>query len=154
MRVVGLDHVQLAMPAGSEAEARAFYAQVLGMREIPKPVKLASRGGVWFQCGSLQFHLGVEADFRPTKKVHPALAIEGYAELLETLKGAGYEMIQDTALLAVTRSFTFDPFGNRIELISADAPQTSLQATPKGGAAELSTWTPPFKATVLELSRK
>lgn len=106
---MGLDHVQLAMPADSEAKARVFYAQLLGMREIPKPVELASRGGVWFQCGSLQLHLGVEEDFHPAKKAHPALAIEGYGELLETLKGNGYEVLQDTSHPAVTRCFTFDP---------------------------------------------
>ncbi len=121
MKVVGLDHVQLAMPTGGESKARAFYGELLGLREISKPAGIASRGGVWFQCGSLQLHLGIEQDFRPAKKAHPALAIEGYAELLKTLVGAGYEAQEDTSIPEVTRCFTFDPFGNRIELISTDA---------------------------------
>jgi catechol 2,3-dioxygenase-like lactoylglutathione lyase family enzyme len=109
------------MPADAEAKARAFYGELLGLREIPKPVKIASREGVWFQCGNLQLHLGIERDFSPAKKAHPALAIEGYAELLKTLIGAGYEVQEDTSIPEVTRCFTSDPFGNRIELISTDA---------------------------------
>lgn len=121
MKVVGLEHVQLAIPAGAEEKARAFYGEILGLKEIPKPAETASRGGVWFRCGGLQLHLGIETDFRPAKKAHPALAVEGYVELLETLAAAGYEVLEDNALLrTVTRCFTFDPFGNRIELISAD----------------------------------
>lgn len=121
MKVVGLDHVLLAMPAGGESKARAFYGELLGLREIPKPAEIASRGGVWFQCGSLQLHLGIERDFNPAKKAHPALTIEGYAELLKTLSGAGYRVQEDTSISEVTRCFTADPFGNRIELVSADA---------------------------------
>ncbi|MDD5036757.1 MAG: hypothetical protein PHE55_18670 [Methylococcaceae bacterium] len=109
------------MPAGAESKARAFYGGVLGLREIPKPAEIAARGGVWFQCGSLQLHLGIERNFSPAMKAHPALAIEGYAELLETLVGAGYEVRNDTSIPDVIRCFTSDPFGNRIELISTDA---------------------------------
>ncbi|MHB0991956.1 MAG: VOC family protein [Burkholderiales bacterium] len=121
MKVVRLDHVQLAMPAGAEPKARAFYGGLLELQEIPKPSEIASRGGVWFQCGSLQLHLGIESDFRPARKAHPALVIEGYAELLAALVATGYDVIEDTSIPAVIRCFTFDPFGNRIELISTDA---------------------------------
>ncbi|MHB1950593.1 MAG: VOC family protein [Acidiferrobacteraceae bacterium] len=120
MKVIGLDHVQLAAPVGSEGQARAFYGELLGLQEIRKPQALAPRGGVWFQCGALQLHLGVEQDFRPAKKAHPALLIEGYAGLLEALRQAGHEVLEDTSLPGITRCFTCDPFGNRIELVSAD----------------------------------
>ena len=120
MRVVSLDHVQLAMPVGAESKARAFYGEILGLLEIPKPREIVSRGGVWFRCGNLQLHLGVELDFRPAKKAHPALAVEGYTQLLKVLTVAGYDVVEDTSLPAITRCFTFDPFGNRLELISAD----------------------------------
>jgi catechol 2,3-dioxygenase-like lactoylglutathione lyase family enzyme len=50
MLVRSLDHVQLAMPAGREAEARAFYAGVLGIPEAAKPANLAKRGGCWFDA--------------------------------------------------------------------------------------------------------
>ena len=64
MPVIGIDHIQLAMPAAGEAEARRLYGDVLGLSELAKPESLAGRGGVWFDCGSLQLHLGVEADFK------------------------------------------------------------------------------------------
>ncbi len=35
--ILRIDHVQLAMPAGAEAEPRAFYAGLLGIPESAKP---------------------------------------------------------------------------------------------------------------------
>lgn len=124
MKIIGFDHVQLAMPANAEVGARAFYSELLGLREIPKPPILAARGGVWFQCGSLQLHLGVEADFRPAKKAHPGLLVDGYADCIARLQDAGYPVQEDTAIAGVSRCFTNDPFGNRIELIANEASAT------------------------------
>lgn len=122
MAVYGIDHVQLAMPAGGEPLARRFYGDFLGLTEVPKPLHLVARGGVWFQCGSLQLHLGVEADFRPAKKAHPGLLVRDLAELLKTLTAAGFEVKYDAEpAQSGDRAFTFDPFGNRIELIEARA---------------------------------
>ena len=118
MAVYGIDHVQLAMPAGGEPLARRFYAGVLGLTEIPKPANLAVRGGVWFRCGTLQLHLGVESDFRPAKKAHPALLVRSLTDLLHTLSGAGFEVKYDSEPIeGFDRAFTSDPFGNRIELV-------------------------------------
>ena len=118
MKVVGLDHVQLAIPAGREQEARSFYVQLLGLVELPKPPELAARGGAWFQCGELQLHLGVEKDFRPAKKAHPGLRVERLDELVSSLRSAGCEVTEDTSVPEIHRAFTADPFGNRIELIA------------------------------------
>jgi catechol 2,3-dioxygenase-like lactoylglutathione lyase family enzyme len=118
VKVYGLDHVQLAIPANAETEARQFYGELLGLREIVKPSNLAARGGAWFQCGALQLHLGVEVDFRPAKKAHPALLVDDLTNLIETLLSAGYEVQYDSeAVTGIERAFTFDPFGNRIELV-------------------------------------
>ena len=116
---LAIDHVQLAMPAGEEATARHFYGDVLGMREVPKPEPLASRGGCWFASGNVQLHLGVERDFRPARKAHPAIRISGYAALLAKLELAGVEVIEADDLHDVQRAHIFDPFGNRIELIAS-----------------------------------
>lgn len=116
-RVTGLDHVQLAMPPGGEAEARAFYAGLLGLPEVPKPPALAARGGCWFESPAIKLHLGVEADFRPAKKAHPALLVDDLAALARELEGAGLAVIPDDALEGAARCFVHDPFGNRIELI-------------------------------------
>ena len=121
MPVVGLDHVQLAMPEGFEPEARSFYGKLLGLTELVKPEELASRGGAWFECGGIQIHLGVENGFRPAKKAHPAFLVEQFEELVARLRREGFEAIEDTSLPAVRRAFTNDPFGNRIELVASNA---------------------------------
>ena len=120
MPVVRLDHVQLAMPAGGEEQARSFYGHLLGLTEIPKPEALAVRGGAWFQCGVIQVHLGVEAPFSPAKKAHPAFLIQQFEELLAILRAAGYAVADDTSVPSVRRAFTADPFGNRIELVATN----------------------------------
>jgi catechol 2,3-dioxygenase-like lactoylglutathione lyase family enzyme len=114
---IAIDHVQLAMPAGEEGRARAFYAALLGMIEIPKPPELAKRGGCWFQSGSVQIHLGVETDFRPARKAHPALRCRDYDALVTRLRAAGVEVTEDSSIPVIRRCHFADPFGNRIELI-------------------------------------
>jgi len=112
MQIVGLDHVQLSMPKGKEVQARAFYSDILGMPEVPKPAKLASRGGVWFERS-----VGVEDEFRAARKAHPALVVTDLCELMRTLSANGYEALEDTGIPGVIRAFSHDPFGNRIEFI-------------------------------------
>ena len=112
-----IDHVQLAMPAGAEDRARSFYRDLLGMTELTKPTELAKRGGCWFQSGSMQIHLGVENEFRPAKKAHPALRCRDYEGLLARIRAAGFEVAEDSANPGVTRCYVHDPFGNRLELI-------------------------------------
>ena len=120
-RVVRLDHVQLAMPAGQEAVAEAFYCDLLGMEVLEKPAVLAARGGRWFgaDAGRVQVHLGVEADFRPAKKAHPALGIDALDGLVAVLEDAGVGVRWDEENPGVRRCYVEDPFGNRIELIDA-----------------------------------
>ena len=112
------DHVQLAMPAGGENAARDFYRDLLGMTEVPKPPELAARGGVWFESGSVQLHLGVDRDFRPARKAHPALRCRNFDALTKRLRLAGIEVADDGAIPGVVRCHVHDPFGNRIELIA------------------------------------
>jgi catechol 2,3-dioxygenase-like lactoylglutathione lyase family enzyme len=119
MKILALDHVQLAMPAGEEERARAFYRDILGMNEIPKPSVLAGRGGCWFSAGAAQVHLGVEADFRPALKAHPALVVEGLDEILERCEAAQLPFRPDASVDGRRRVHVFDFFGNRIELIES-----------------------------------
>ena len=116
-RVHGLDHVQLAMPSGGEALAREFYSGLLGLTEIPKPPNLAKRGGAWFEGGTLRVHLGVEADFRPAKKAHPAFVVEHLDAIDRHLRQAGVAVVTDEPLEGYHRLYVSDPFGNRIELL-------------------------------------
>lgn len=112
--LIRLDHVQLAMPPGEEDRAAAFYEGVLGIPRVPKPAPLAARGGCWFERGDLKVHLGVEADFRPARKAHPAFAVSALAELVDRLRRAGIEVRPGDA---TNQAYVDDPFGNRIELM-------------------------------------
>jgi catechol 2,3-dioxygenase-like lactoylglutathione lyase family enzyme len=115
--LVGLDHLQLAMPRGKETEARAFYAGILGLTELQKPPNLAPRGGVWFSIGSQQLHLGVEQDFRPAKKAHPAFLVRDLRGLCARLEQHGFSPYEDEPLVGYERCYVADPFGNRLELL-------------------------------------
>ena len=111
------DHLQIAAPEGCEAAAREFYGQILGMTELEKPPELRRRGGCWFQCGQHQLHIGVEKDFRPAKKAHPAFAVENLDELREALLANRYPVIDDENLPGTRRSYSEDPWGNRLEFV-------------------------------------
>lgn len=105
------------MPRGREDDARAFYRDVLGMTERPKPENLARRGGVWFYAGGAEVHVGVEDGFRAAKKAHPALLVSGLPSLISRCRAAGYEVNTDEPLEGYDRAYVSDPFGNRIELL-------------------------------------
>jgi catechol 2,3-dioxygenase-like lactoylglutathione lyase family enzyme len=120
MKVIGIEHVQLAMPPGEEEAARRFYTGLLGLPERTKPPKLAARGGCWFEAPGVKVHLGVEADFRPAQKAHPALLVDDLAGLCAALVAAGVAVIPDDPIGGRERCYASDPFGNRIELMQAD----------------------------------
>ena len=117
MTVVAIDHVQLAMPEAGEASAQEFYEGLLGLRRVPKPPHLERRGGCWFENDSVKVHLGVDADFRPARKAHPALVVQDLDRLVERLRAAGVTVHDDERLGGHIRAFVDDPFGNRIELL-------------------------------------
>lgn len=112
-----IDHVQLAAPKGSEEKARGFYQGIFGLSEIEKPEELKKRGGVWFQFGNSQIHIGIEESFIPAKKAHPAFEIENIEELKKHLNVHGVNYIVDHNLPCANRIYINDPFGNRIELL-------------------------------------
>jgi catechol 2,3-dioxygenase-like lactoylglutathione lyase family enzyme len=114
-----IDHVQLAIPVGAEAQAIEYFAGVLGMEQVPKPEPLASRGGAWFRGGGVVIHVGADADFHPARKAHPALLVEGIEALAERLVAAGHPVRWDDELPDIHRFHTDDPFGNLIEIVAA-----------------------------------
>jgi catechol 2,3-dioxygenase-like lactoylglutathione lyase family enzyme len=127
--IVGIDHVQLAMPAGQEQAARKFYAELLGLPELPKPATLAARGGAWFENGQVKLHLGVEQDFRPARKAHPGLLVDDLPALVHRLRSAGVTVTPDDSLPGQARCFVHDPFGNRLELLAASPAPAPLDQT-------------------------
>ncbi len=123
--ITGVDHVQVAAPAGSEDAARAFYGELLGLPELDKPERLRARGGAWFAVGDQQLHVGIEEDFKPAWKAHPALALARADELralAHRLDAAGHKVRWDGP-----RFYVADPFGNRLELL---APHAELRVRP------------------------
>jgi catechol 2,3-dioxygenase-like lactoylglutathione lyase family enzyme len=117
--ITAIDHVQIAAPPGCEPAARKFYGQLLGLSELEKPAALQSRGGCWFACGCQQLHIGVESDFRPARKAHPAFTVADLAALRAVLQTAGISIIDDASLPGTTRFYVEDPFGNRLEFQSS-----------------------------------
>ena len=121
MPITALHHVQLAMPPGREDEARAFYVGVLGFEEVPKPANLVGRGGLWLRSGSADVHLGIEKDFRPAKKAHPALLVDDLGALMRRCEKLGCLLPVDEPLAGYERAYVADPFGNRIELLQVSS---------------------------------
>jgi catechol 2,3-dioxygenase-like lactoylglutathione lyase family enzyme len=121
MGVLGLDHVQLAAPPGCEADARRFFGELLGLREIEKPAELAGRGGAWFELGAQQLHVGVEVDFTPATKAHPAIRLDGdgLEALAARLKAESLPVSWDDSLPGARRFYSQDPWGNRLEFLAA-----------------------------------
>ena len=117
--LLGIDHVQLAIPPGGEAAARQFYIDVLGMTEVPKPEDMRARGGMWLTAGKVAIHIGIEEGFRPSAKMHPALVVTDLPAMCARLAAAGCEWRAANDLPGTQRGHTKDPFGNRIELIQA-----------------------------------
>ena len=121
-----IDHVQLAIPAGGEEQGRGFFGGLLRLEEIEKPAHLRANGGCWFDLGDVQLHLGVEADFRPSRKAHLALRTDRLDELGNRLRAAGFDVREDQPVDGRARFFTHDPFGNRIEFLeSRNTPETT-----------------------------
>lgn len=117
MKVLRIDHVQLAMPTGREDEARRFYRDLLGIPERQKPAALAARGGVWFEQGDLKIHLGVDKEFVAARNAHPALIVADLPALITRSKAAGIVVRDDEPLAGYLRVYVDDPFGNRLELL-------------------------------------
>ncbi len=115
MTVLGLHHVQVACPAGSENALREFYGGIVGLPEIPKPPVLAPRGGVWFRVGDQELHCGVEEGFRPARKAHPAIAVTDLDAMADAIRGHGGTVTWDEAIPGTRRFHTVDPVGNRVE---------------------------------------
>jgi catechol 2,3-dioxygenase-like lactoylglutathione lyase family enzyme len=121
MPIVNIDHVQIAIPVESEERARAFYSGILGFTEVAKPPQMAERKSIWFVAGAVNLHLGIEPNFTPAKRAHPAFVVEGLDAILAACDGAGISSKPDTSFNGLRRVHVFDPFGNRLELMERAA---------------------------------
>lgn len=126
MRLTDLDHVQLAAPKGCEAAAREFFGRLLGLEEIEKPDALRARGGCWFKIGARQLHIGVQENFQPALKAHPAFAVDEIDAAFARLDGAGVRCVWDEPLGEIRRFHANDPWGNRLEFTESESPERKL----------------------------
>lgn len=117
MRILEIDHIQLAMPEDGVDRAREFYGEVLGLEEVPRPETISRNVGLWFAAGTVRVHLGVERDFQPSKKAHPAFVVEGATELFANCRARGFGVTEAADLEGFRRAHVYDPFGNRIEIM-------------------------------------
>lgn len=120
-----IDHVQVAAPEGCEHAARQFFGELLELKERPKVGAPTMRGGCWFHVGALEIHIGVVPDFVPAEKAQVALRLQtvGALEALATrLEGAGHPVRWNDGLPGISRLFTTDPWGNRVELLAHKEP--------------------------------
>lgn len=124
-----IDHVQVSCPPGGEDAARGFYVDGLGMTERPKPPALRGRGGAWFQSGTAWVHVGVEHDFRPARKAHPALGVDDLDGVACRLADLGFPITWDDAIPGLRRFHTVDGNGNRVELQAQQAPAPRARVT-------------------------
>ena len=122
MPILGLNHVQIAIPVGGEERARQFYTNILGFIEIEKPAPMAGRNSIWFAAGPVNLHLGIEADFHAATRAHPAFVVEGLDEIVASCECAGVPAKPDTSFNGFRRIHVFDPFGNRLELMEPANP--------------------------------
>ncbi len=120
MTILGIDHVQIAGPPGCEPAARAFYGDLLGLEELPRPKSLLNPDGCWFRAGTQQLHVGIVEDFHPARQAHPGFLVDDLAGMLAKLEAAGTKATMDASIPGVPRAHLHDPFGNRLELRQAD----------------------------------
>jgi catechol 2,3-dioxygenase-like lactoylglutathione lyase family enzyme len=121
MNFVRLHHMQLAMPRNAEQGARDFFVGVLGMIEIDKPPALAGRGGAWFRAGAVELHLGVEENFRPSRKGHPGMLVTDLDDVVRRLVEVGQTVCWDADFTGFRRVYANDPFGNRLEFLESSS---------------------------------
>ncbi len=120
MPILSLDHLQVAIPVGGENRAREFYTGILGFTEIEKPAPMAGRSSIWFAAGAVNLHLGIEPEFHPAKRAHPAFVVDDLDEILAACERAGLTTRPDTSFNGFRRVHVLDPFGNRLELMQRE----------------------------------
>jgi catechol 2,3-dioxygenase-like lactoylglutathione lyase family enzyme len=116
LSIVGIDHVQIAVPRALEAECLRFYREVLAFPEIPKPEGLRGRGGAWFQAGSLQMHIGVDPEPSPRSKRHICFLVRDLSAAKADVVSRGVAVEEESIAEGLARFFIRDPAGNRIEI--------------------------------------
>lgn len=117
-----LHHVQITVPSDKVDEAHDFYVGLLGLTEVPKPETLQHRGGFWMQLGHVEIHVGIQDHVdRHANKGHIAYQVAQLDGWRETLNQHDITILDSIPIEGYDRFEFRDPFGNRVEMIQAQA---------------------------------
>lgn len=111
--------MNLTIPPGGEAAARAFYTEILSLTEIEKPRELRANGGLWYRVGELELHLSVE-DARPRvpSRRHVGFIVDDLEGARRFFERHGIATLPQADMPSWKRFYVHDPFGNRLEIQS------------------------------------
>ncbi len=115
--IVGVNHAQVNVPKAQLPQAREFYLNFLGLKEIPRPPVFRS-DGFWTNAGAFELHIGVDDGHdRNTTRAHFAYEVTDLQHWRKKLESAGYRITEQPKIPNYERLQFRDPFGNNIELI-------------------------------------
>lgn len=119
-----LQHTSVPRPSGNDAVAQAvrFYRDVLGGRELPLPRTFGEIDVTWFAFGDDEIHVyaaDAGVSLRDTG-AHFCLVVDDLRAMQGRLQQAGYRCEDTTPIPGRPRFYTFDPFGNQIEITAIE----------------------------------
>ncbi len=119
--ILRVHHTQVSIPKGTEDQARKFYCELLGLKEVEKPESLKGRGGFWLTIDDHQVHFGTEdgVDPRATKS-HVAYEVKDLHPWKERLRQSDVEILDGIPIPGYDRFEFRDPFGNRVEFLQSN----------------------------------
>jgi catechol 2,3-dioxygenase-like lactoylglutathione lyase family enzyme len=132
IRLQRLQHTSVPRPPGEKAHAEAvhFYADTLGMQEIPKPRTFHADGPPgsqeidvsWFGFGDDEIHVFAigKDESAPHSNAHYCLVVEDLDETRRHLESAGVRCEATVAIPHRPRFYAYDPFGNQIEIVTIE----------------------------------
>ena len=126
---IRLQHVSVPRPPGSDAAARHFYGEVLGLAEITPPTALADLDVIWYRLGEgTELHLLTEEPQGQDRSGrHFCLAVDSVEKLRERLEEAGVAVVGTTRIPGRPRYFCRDPFGNMVEITTIEGDYQALE---------------------------
>ncbi|HET7530604.1 MAG TPA: VOC family protein [Mycobacteriales bacterium] len=112
-----IHHVNVVVSPGATAEVVPFYADVLGLQQVDKPVEGVAQTGAWFDIDDRsQVHVS-EREGSVHPQAHFGLVVDDFDAVLRRLRAAGAPWEDQPDIFGGRRGFTRDPAGNRVEIL-------------------------------------
>lgn len=114
-------HIYLLAPGASADNVRRFYRDALGLAEVQTPDSLAHVSVLWFDGGTVKFHIG-----HPPEGIvgngHTALATGDLDSVRARLQSMGYAIDENAIPMGYPRFYARDPWGNQFEILPEGLP--------------------------------